>query len=609
TDGKTYTVQYFECAVFEAHPENQKPYDVLLQLLGTFRYQETYKSRPADDTLTLTQQEAPISTCPATHNDTSPTYSPNAPVRSSVGKGHKVTGYVLSTEGCLPIAGAKVELWPEVNDVHPPEYRATVFTDEQGKYNYESPPPAHIHMRISAHGYFTVFTNLYHPDRGQAEGTFNIALNPDRRCALFRETGRSVCGDFLDYWQQNGGLPQQGYPISGQIQEESELDGQTYNVQYFERAVFEYHPEKEPPYRVLLSQLGTLRYRARYGSTAPISATGTVTLISSMSVPRAGHSATLLPNGKVLIAGGMVREGRYERSAELFDPATNTFSPTGSMAVGRTSHVATLLPSGKVLVAGGEAGNGVTAELYDPTSGTYTRTGDMNAVRDGATATLLKNGKVLIAGGFDFSKRQGHASAELYDPGSGQFTPTGSMRAARSAHTAALLSDGKVLIVGGGIGRNVLQDAEIYDPGTGRFSPAGTMPHPRHKHSAALLPDGRVFITGGSDNRDWNGRYASSLLYDPERGTFSPAGEMSTARFKLRDAIATLPDGKVLVAGGATSVELYDPATDAFTPAQGTLDTGRLYQTATTLLDGRVLVVGGYDDHIASTDKAWIFQR
>ncbi|HEX8228670.1 MAG TPA: kelch repeat-containing protein [Chloroflexia bacterium] len=481
TDGKTYTVQYFERAVFELHTENQRPNDVLLSLLGVFEYKAKYGTAGAP-------------------------------------------GQKASTA-----AGAR----------------------------------------------------------------------------KFAETGKTVGGKFLDYWNKNGGLAQQGFPLTEEFTEVSALNGKPYTVQYFERAVFELHPENQPPFDVLLSQLGTFRYQARYGAASA----GKVAPTASMSVPRSGHSATLLPSGKVLIAGGMIREGRYERSAELFDPATNSFSPTGNMAVGRTSHVATLLPNGKVLVAGGESGSGTTAELYDPSTGTFTRTGDMNAVRDGATATLLKNGKVLIAGGFDFSRRIGQSSAELYDPSTGKFTLTASMKVARSAHTATLLPDGKVLIVAGGIGRDVLSDAETYDPASGRFSPAGTLPLPRHKHTATLLSDGQVFITGGSDNRDWNGRYGSSLLYDPARGTFSPAGQMSTARFKLRDAIATLPDGKILIAGGATAVELYDPKSGAFTSVQGALDTARLYQTATTLMDGRVLIVGGYDNHIESTNKAWIYQR
>src|SRR5436305_8512865 len=83
-------------------------------------------------------------------------------------------------------------------------------------------------------------------------------------CQTFRETGKTVCGRFLKYWLEHGGLVQQGFPISAEISEKSDLNGQTYTVQYFERAVFEYHPENQPPYDVLLSQLGTYQYKKKY---------------------------------------------------------------------------------------------------------------------------------------------------------------------------------------------------------------------------------------------------------------------------------------------------------------------------------------------------------
>jgi acetyl esterase/lipase len=145
TDGKVYTVQYFERAVFEHHPENQPPHDVLLSLLGAFRYREKY----------------PGGTGSASHPAQEPNTSPDS--------------------------------------------------------------------------------------------------------MLFPQTGKRLGGRFLDYWQKNGGLPQQGYPISDEFMETSDLNGQTYRVQYFERAVFEWHPENAPPNDVLLSQLGTLRYRAKGG--------------------------------------------------------------------------------------------------------------------------------------------------------------------------------------------------------------------------------------------------------------------------------------------------------------------------------------------------------
>ena len=143
----------------------------------------------------------------------------------------------------------------------------------------------------------------------------------------------------------------------------------------------------------------------------------------SLRTARYGHTATLLPNGKVLVAGGRSSNASPLASAELYDQATGKWRTTGSLANARSGHTATLLPNGKVLVAGGCAGL-ASAELYEPASGTWTATGSLANVREFHTATLLSNGKVLVAGGLDTN---GHAlaGAELYDPMSGTWTATG----------------------------------------------------------------------------------------------------------------------------------------------------------------------------------------
>jgi hypothetical protein len=212
----------------------------------------------------------------------------------------------------------------------------------------------------------------------------------------------------------------------------------------------------------------------------------------SMAKARDSHTATLLYDGRVLIAGGPYS------SAELYDPAAGTFSPTGSMTTARSGHTATLLSDGRVLIAGGDGFDLASAELYSPAAGTFSPTGSMTTARSGHTATLLADGRVLIAGGGGvFSNAYYTDSAELYDPATGTFRPTGSMTRARSGHTATRLTDGRVLITAGRRG-SYLGSAELYDPATGTFSPTGSMATARESHTATLLADGRVLIVGGS---------------------------------------------------------------------------------------------------------------
>lgn len=225
-----------------------------------------------------------------------------------------------------------------------------------------------------------------------------------------------------------------------------------------------------------------------------------------MLEPRSGHTATLLPDGRVLITGGMRRNQDFYRSAELFDPATGKFSATGEMQIARVGHAAVLLRSGKVLIAGGWIGHGVTdeAELYDPATGKFTVIGHMLTGRGRPEATLLRDGNVLITGGGGDNDGGGSSitNAEIFDVSTSKFSETGAMRYARIAHTATLLADGRVLIAGGR-GSEVNASAEIYDPRSGTFHDTGRLIAARYKHTAGLLPDGRVLIAGGSDDRDW----------------------------------------------------------------------------------------------------------
>src|SRR5271166_120358 len=176
---------------------------------------------------------------------------------------------------------------------------------------------------------------------------------------------------------------------------------------------------------------------------SPASRVGSVTPTTPMLEPRSGQSATLLPDGKVLIAGGMRRNQDFYKSAELYDPATGRFQPTGEMSIGRVGQIAVLLPSGKVLVAGGWVGMGGTdcAELYDPATGKFMVIAKMTTPRGRPSATLLANGDVLIAGG-EKRDNESLASAEIFHTRTLSFQPTGSMHHPRISHTATLLQDG-----------------------------------------------------------------------------------------------------------------------------------------------------------------------
>jgi len=341
------------------------------------------------------------------------------------------------------------------------------------------------------------------------------------------------------------------------------------------------------------------------------------TATGGMIEDRFQDTATLLPDGRVLVAGGVHATKDPQgvlASAELYDPSSGSWTATGNMPTPRQFHTATLLPDGKVLVAGGTGSNNVTgsnsalasAELYDPRSGSWTATGNMVTPRMFQTATLLPDGMVLVAGGTaDPGGDTGGggpplASAELYDPNSGSWTATGNMVTPRQFHTATLLPDGKVLVEGG-LGSNSaslkppLASAELYDPNSGSWTATGNMVTPRTDFTATLLPDGKVLVAGGLHS---GVLAAAAELYDPGNGSWTATASMVTPR---ADFTATLlPDGKVLVAGGSgsngplASAELYDPGSRSWTATGDMVTPPRQSHTATLLPDGKVLVAGGF---------------
>ena len=313
----------------------------------------------------------------------------------------------------------------------------------------------------------------------------------------------------------------------------------------------------------------------------PSSATPDWSFTGDVNVARLNHAATLLPDGRVLMIGGF-GSGRAN-SAEIYDPATGTWTNTGDSNIAHYFPTATLLPNGKVLVVsdstvGSPPAGG--AELFEPSTGTWSITGRPNNTefRSFHTATLLPNGKVLVAGGangdwFFYATN----SAELYDPETGKWTLTGGLNSPRALHTATLLANGKVLVVGGiqvDEGGPIINSAEVYDPATGFWTATGSLITARCDHSATLLPNGKVLVAGGLLlNRNAYRTTNTAELYEPDTGTWSSTGSLSTPRHSHLGTMSAilLPAGKVLLAGGASrsnvsitslnTAELYDLAT------------------------------------------------
>lgn len=332
-------------------------------------------------------------------------------------------------------------------------------------------------------------------------------------------------------------------------------------------------------------------------------ARGSWAVTGSMSTARYNHTATRLKSGKVLVAGGdssSTVTTTVQASAEMYDPATGTWSPTQNpMTTSRYQHTATLLPNGQVLLVGGADNTAPLASVDLFTEGTtaatssFTSTTALTTARSWHTATLLSDGQVVVIGG------SGVAKAETWDPATTSWTESSPINVQRNTHMAIGLSSGKVLVAGGR-NSNALTSTELYDPATGTFTVGPPMPEARASGSATLLPNDTVLVVGGSGLCAGPCAYpTTTTVYDPSNTAIGAWSSGVTSVARAYHTATLLPTGRVFVVGGAnggglnSSAEAYDPLTDSWLPSQPTLKALRAAHTATLLPSGQVLLTGG----------------
>jgi len=346
------------------------------------------------------------------------------------------------------------------------------------------------------------------------------------------------------------------------------------------------------------------------GQITALAGPGPLVPTASMGTGRSYHTATLLADGSVLVAGGetcvLLADGggcdmdgtATTATAEIYDPRTATWSQTGSMVVSREGATAIRLANGKVLVAGGNSLpywsftwlDVASAELYDPATGTWSLTGSLNSASDYGMLTLLANATVLAIGA--------STSAYLYHPDTGTWTATGSMANGHIGGTATQLANGQVLVAGGftTTAYQSIASPEVYDPVSGTWSVVGAMVWPRASHSAALLSDGSVIVADGNGSV---GGVATALtsaeIFQPSTGSWSATTSTTHTHTDQRSVL--LIDGTFLLVDMGS--EVYDPVARTWTLTSGA--TSNYGETATALKDGSVLVAGGCCDEVTWT--------
>lgn len=301
-----------------------------------------------------------------------------------------------------------------------------------------------------------------------------------------------------------------------------------------------------------------------------------------MAQARVGHTATLLGNGTVLIAGG--ENGSSVTDAEIFDPATKAFLPAGTMAQ-RADHTASLLPDGRVLLIGGHDGTGPLAstEWYDPSTGVFTSGPALQKARTSHTATVLADGRVLVAGG------DAEGTAEIYNPLDGTFTALpAQMSGPRFFASAVLLASGKVLVAGGvgTDGVTPLNSAELFDPAAGSFAPAGAaMSAGRRLPALRLLPDGKVLVIGGDAD-------STMEIYNAQADVFNGLAYLPPTAQLLDATLATQARAALIAPTIAQNLGLQGVAPDVVAALAAALSRAD-YSLTEIPQSGMALVAGG----------------
>ncbi|MFO0547021.1 MAG: hypothetical protein U0271_01470 [Polyangiaceae bacterium] len=343
---------------------------------------------------------------------------------------------------------------------------------------------------------------------------------------------------------------------------------------------------------------------------APASATYPIvidpmwTLTGSMVVAGAS-TLTLLDTGEVLAVGN-----NQSTTCSLYSPSSGVWTVTGSNVLMRSDHTASLLDDGRVLVAGGDLINGgldpSTSELYDPSAGTWSLAGSMITRVDRHAATVLEDGRVLVTGGYD---ALGYTTTtQLYRPATNDWVSAAHMHDGRSYHQSTLLLDGRVLVTGGVAFVGTTSTTELYDPATNQFAFTGSLASGRGMHMAARLNDGRVIVAGGNHFDTVTPDYTQfGEVYDPAIGKWSTYAPMASKR--VFGTMTVLPSGDVLVVGGMVtpdSAEVWAPDAFEWVPTASP-NQPRLTHHAALLMDGRVLIAGGESPSQQKLSSAELF--